>query len=154
MTCSLFRCVSAVVVIAAVAATRTPSADASAPVGRFTVGDGTVTDNKTTLVWQQATPEAIYSWSEAKAYCTSGGPGLAGVGWRLPTVRELQTLVDPSRMGDPRIDLTIFPNTPSAGFWSSSPAAGAPSFAWLVNFYDGFASKYEITTGVDVRCVR
>lgn len=154
MTGSLFRCVAAGVVIAAVGASGTPSADARAPVGRFTVAGGTVTDNKTKLVWQQATPQGMYSWSEAKTYCASGGPGLAGVGWRLPTVRELQTLVDPSQMGDPRIDLMAFPNTPSAGFWSSSPVAGAPSLAWLVNFYDGFASKYDTTTGVDVRCVR
>ena len=136
------------------AATRTPTAYASAPLGRFTVAGGAVTDNRTKLIWQQATPQTFFSWSEAKTYCASGGPGLAGVGWRLPTVRELQTLVDPSRMGDPRADLTAFPDTPSAGFWSSSSAAGAPSLAWLVNFYDGFASKYDITTGVDVRCVR
>jgi Protein of unknown function (DUF1566) len=77
-----------------------------------------------------------------------------GAGWRLPTVRELQTLVDPSRMADPRIDLTAFPTTPSAAFWSSSPVAGSPSLAWLVNFYDGFANTYDKTTMVDVRCVR
>ena len=98
MTCSLFRRVAAGVVIAAVATVRTPSVDASAPAGRFTVAGGSVTDNKTKLIWQQATPQTMYSWSEAKTYCACGGPGLAGVGWRLPTVRELQTLVDPSRM--------------------------------------------------------
>ncbi len=131
-----------------------PSADASAPAARLTAAGGTVTDNQTGLIWQQATTQTMYSWADAKSYCASGGPDLPGLGWRLPTIRELQTLVDPARVADPRTDLTAFPSAPSAAFWSSSAVAGSPSAAWLVNFYDGFASKYDKTTMVDVRCVR
>jgi hypothetical protein len=151
MTCCFLRFA---VTVAAVVATLTPSADAGAPVGRFAASGGTVIDTKTKLTWQQATPQLTYSWTDAKSYCASAGASLGGTGWRLPTIRELQTLVDPSRMADPRIDLTAFPTTPSAAFWSSSPVAGSPSSAWLVNFYDGFANTYDKTTMVDVRCVR
>jgi hypothetical protein len=139
-------------VVAAVVLAANAIADAGAPAGRFTIGSGTVYDTKTKLTWQQATPSTTYSWPDAKTYCA--GAGLGGAGWRLPTVRELQTLVDYSRLTDPRIDTTAFPATPSAAFWSASPAAGSPSLAWLVNFYDGFASSYDVTTLVDVRCVR
>jgi hypothetical protein len=142
------------ILVIALAFVWTESVEASAPAGRFTTSQGTVLDTKTKLVWQQDTPPLTYSWSDAKAYCASVGTSLGGSGWRLPTIRELQTLVDPSRMADPRVDLTAFPSTPSAGFWSSSPVAGSPSSSWLVNFYDGFASAYDATTMVDVRCVR
>jgi len=146
--------VSRLILVIVLASVWTESVDASAPAGRFAKGQGTVLDTKTKLLWQQDTPQLTYSWSDAKSYCASVGTSLGGSGWRLPTVRELQTLVDPSRMADPRIDLTAFPSTPSAGFWTSSPVAGSPSSAWLVNFYDGFASVYDATTTVDVRCVR
>lgn len=142
------------VAVVAVAVASTASADASAPAGRFTTAGGTVYDTKTKLTWQQTAPSLTYSWSDAKTYCASAGATLGGSGWRLPTVRELQTLVDYARLTDPRIDPTAFPATPSAAFWSSSPAAGSTSLAWLVNFYDGFASSYDMTTAIDVRCVR
>ena len=47
-------------------------------------GDGTVTDNVTGLMWQQAVPTATYSWAGAVTYCST--LTLAGHSdWRLPS---------------------------------------------------------------------
>jgi uncharacterized protein DUF1566 len=58
--------------------------------------------------------------------------------WRLPTVDELQTIVDPGAAGcgsgSPCID-PIFGPTAVAGYWSSTTAAD-PDTAWVV-FFDG-----------------
>ena len=50
--------------------------------------DGTVTDNVTSLMWQQTVPTTTFTWTDAGAHCptlTLGGHG----DWRLPTVIEL-----------------------------------------------------------------
>lgn len=94
-------------------------------------------------------PEPALEWSKtlcagervnhAKAIetCTS-----LGEGWRLPTRAELLSLVDDTRY-DPAIDSTRFPDTESAAYWTSTPFASDPSFAWIVDFYDGYASYYH-----------
>ena len=53
--------------------------------------------------------------------------------WRLPTRRELLTLVKADG-SNPAIDSTWFPNTPSAEFWTSTTYVPSAPEAWLVIF--------------------
>lgn len=129
------------------------SVAATAPAERYAVTDHTVADTRTKLVWQRAVPSMAYSWEDAKAYCSGLGVTLGGVGWRLPTVKELQTIVDDSRW-DPAVDPVAFPGTPSTAFWSSSPLTGSPSYAWNVYFYTGATYSYDSASPFAVRCVR
>ena len=65
--------------------------------------------------------------------------GLCGVfsGWRMPTVKELEGIVDLGRYR-PAIDLTYFPTTPpGSAFWSGSPYSDSSSWAWHVNIDTG-----------------
>jgi len=140
-------------VIAIMAVTLIASADASAPAGRYTMAAGTVYDNKTKLTWQQTVSSTEYSWADAKTYCTGLGASLGGTGWRLPTVKELQTLIDHSQ-SSPSIDSTAFPATPASWFWSSSPVAGSSSGAWLVSSFYGFTYGSAFPYPSFVRCVR
>jgi hypothetical protein len=126
-------------------------AHANAPAGRYTTANGTVYDTKTKLTWQQAVSSAAYTWADAKTYCS--GLSLEGTGWRLPTAKELQTIVDESR-SNPAIDPNAFPSTPSVWFWSSTPSAGSSSGAWLVYFLDGNTDYYGVSGPSSVRCVR
>jgi hypothetical protein len=154
MNARIFRFLAAVAVVVAL----TASADASAPAGRYVVtsggtGNGTVYDTKTKLTWQQTVPSTAYTWANAKTYCAGVGASLGGTGWRLPTCKELQTIVDDSQT-NPSIDTTAFPSTPAAWFWSSSPVAGSSSYAWGVYFDFGDTYGYDITNTNYVRCVR
>lgn len=136
-------------------------ARADAPPGRFTDnGDGTVTDSRTTLVWQQTAWPSTVTWNAAVQNCASNAAGLPGSGWRLATAKELLSIVDRSRT-DPAIDDTLFFGTNSNNFWSATCYAGgevcpaAGSFAWYVHFYDGGGvNRDPVGTSYWVRCVR
>jgi hypothetical protein len=132
-----------------------PSADADAPAGRYTTAGGTVYDTKTKLTWQQLVPTTTYAWADAKTYCASPAvsTALGGSGWRLPTYKELLTIVDYSQSG-PAIDPIAFPGTPSDWFWSSTPYASSSGSAWRVDFSDGSARHYGVGISYRVRCVR
>jgi hypothetical protein len=147
MNACIVRFLAAVAVVVAL----TASVDANAPAGRYTTSGGTVYDTKTKLTWQQAVPPGTYTWAGAKTYCA--GLNLGGTGWRLPTAKELQTIVDDSETS-PAIDTTAFPWPPAGWFWSSSPAAYESSKAWGVNFYDGFTNNVDVSVPGSVRCVR
>jgi hypothetical protein len=130
------------------------SAEADAPAGRYTVAAGTVYDMKTKLTWQRAVPaSSMYSWADAKTYCQTLGATLDGTGWRLPTIKEIQTIVDESR-SFPSIDPTAFPDTPATNFWSSSVSAGSSAGAWFINFGSGVPYFFAMTEMLNVRCVR
>jgi hypothetical protein len=127
--------------------------DAGAPAGHYKDnGDGTVTDNRSGLTWQKAAPGA-YTWATAVSYC-SNPTGLTGTGWRLPTVKELFTLLDVSQTSGPYIDRVAFPSTPSDAFWSSTLVAGSSGLAWSVSFNLGNTSSYDVSNTYYVRCVR
>jgi hypothetical protein len=125
-------------------------------------GNGTVLDSRTGLTWQKcsfgqnndstcsgtATP---YIWGEAISSCE--GSTLANhSNWRLPNVRELQSLTDDSRY-NPTIDTSYFPNAHASGYWSSTTYASNPSSAWNVDFYAGSVYNYNKVNNYYVRCV-
>ena len=156
MNASIPRFLCAVAMIAVILPT---PADASAPGGRYVVtnggtSSGTVYDTKTKLTWQQTISSNYYTWADAKTYCAGVGSNLGGTGWRLPTMKELQSLADYAQTTPPMIDLNAFPGTPSDRFWSASPWAGSSSYAWDVDFGDGTTYSIDVSLTYYARCVR
>ncbi|MCP4401702.1 MAG: DUF1566 domain-containing protein [bacterium] len=97
-------------------------------------GDGTASDLATGLTWQQADDGVTRNWQEALAYCE--GLDLAGSSnWRLPNVKELQSIVDYTS-SYPALNTGVFTQTNPAGwFWSSTTHVGLNgSFAAYVCF--------------------
>lgn len=150
LPCCRWALVTALLGLCAISAT-IPGAGvrADAPPGQYTVTSGEVLDNLTGLVWEEPISPAMYTQAEAIAYCS----GL-GVGWRLPSLTELSSIVDETRFG-PSIDPTAFPSTPSTMFWSSSSLAGAPPRGRVVHFGSGFSAAVPVVTDAyNARCVR
>jgi len=127
---------------------------AAAPPGRYTASAGTVTDTKTKLVWQEPFAPSTMTWAAAKSYCAGLGATLGGSGWRLPTIKELQTLVDVSVSAGPAIDPKYFPNTGRSAFWSSTPSTADTSVAWMLAFSEEGELQAGMQTAIQVRCVR
>lgn len=109
--------------------------------------DGTVTDTKTQLVWKtclagqkgklcEKDSATSFSWREALQYVSAFNLKSAHSDWRLPNVRELSSIVE-LQCTFPAINLSIFPNTPPAHQWTSSPYKFYPHYSWYVDFNDG-----------------
>ncbi|MCP5100634.1 MAG: DUF1566 domain-containing protein [Chloroflexi bacterium] len=62
-------------------------------------GNGTISDNATDLLWQQADSGTGYNFEEAMTYCESLTLG-GYESWRLPNAKELQSIVDYGRSPD------------------------------------------------------
>lgn len=107
--------------------------------------DGTVTDTCTGLMWQKDTADVnndeqispagdTVAMCDALSYCE----GLVFAGhddWRLPNIRELQSIVDYGRM-EPSID-------PAFGglaqyYWSSTSYLQSPNDGWGIGFNVGY----------------
>lgn len=115
---------------------------------------GTVVDTGTWLTWQQQVAPQTYSLADAISYCSNNAAGLPGSGWRLPSMKELQTIVDDSQVS-PAIDGDAFPNTPiDAPYWTSTPVSWQPGYAWYVLFNIGQSNHKVATSLSHVRCVR
>jgi len=114
-------------------------------------GNGTVTDNRTGLVWEQGESDYM-DWGSALSYCE--GLDLGGsTSWRLPSIKELESLVDDTTWS-PAIDPSRFPNAHAFSYWSSTTSAGYPELAWLIDFcYGNVVDKYKYKMS-PVRCVR
>jgi hypothetical protein len=127
----------------------THSAAAEAPPGRYQIASEEVFDTQTGLVWQRVSSAATMFWADAQAYC--------GGAWRVPSMKELQTLVDETRTG-PAIDATAFADVSAASgydYWSSSPVAGLSVVAWwYVEFNSGLNSYGAAADRARIRCVR
>ena len=135
--------------------TTTFSVRAAAPAGRYSAAGGVVQDSKTGLNWQQGTSTTSYTWAAAMSYCSNNAAGLPGTGWTLPTIKQLQTLVDDRASSAPTIDTSFFPSTQSTvSYWSSTGQAQASGGAWHVNFNDGGTDTSAVTDSHYVRCVR
>jgi len=91
---------------------------------------------------------------DTKSYVEAvNASGLCGVSdWRIPTKRELLSIVDNARF-NPAIDKRYFPNSQSSHYWSSLPSADQDNSAWQVYFRFGEASPDKKSQGNLVRLV-
>lgn len=104
-------------------------------------GDGTVTDTATDLMWGQADAGEDMNWEDALAYAAAANAsGYQGYSdWRLPNIRELQSIVDYSG-SFPAIDAEYFTwSEADRYYWSSTSAyfnEQEPDYvyAWYVAF--------------------
>lgn len=136
---------------------------ASAPDSHFIVNDQEVTDIKTGLIWQKcnigqsgddchmAYPER-FTWSEALE-ATEDERKKTGKLWRLPSVEEFLTITE-KRCLEPSINLNIFPNTFSSGYWAASPDSEGLKLAWSVSFSYGNSYYYSKVYSNYIRLVR
>ncbi|MBI5675734.1 MAG: DUF1566 domain-containing protein [Nitrospirae bacterium] len=140
-------------------------------------GNGTITDNNTGLMWQKCSvgqnndstcsgTAQYYNWYRASGtYHATYNPSSQYVcgerttggytDWRLPSKKELITIVDYSiPYPGPTINTTYFPNTVASAYWSSTTYAYYPSFAWYVGFSNGYVFINYKYYSHYVRCVR
>jgi len=140
-------------------------------------------DNVTGLIWEIKTDgggihdkDNTYTWCDHNPATNGGNAGTCGEGtdtedfintlnsahfggysdWRLPTVKELSTLVN-INISYPVPDIAYFPGTGSAEYWSSTTYAYDAGRAWRVNFsHGGVVSGYRNKNNVYsyVRAVR
>ena len=120
--------------------------------------DGTIEDTKTGLMWKQCTegffgdqcnqsstptfdtasssPTYVASWLKK----VNDNPTTLGAqynDWRVPTVKELASLVDRCIVTPPAINATMFPGSKSQSYISVTVDANNPSQFWYVDFKDG-----------------
>lgn len=103
------------------------------PDPRFEVSDGQALDRLTGLAWlTRALPvEGTASWQEAlDAARRLGGP------WRLPSILELESLVDASRAWPALPDGQPFASDLD-GVWSATSSGFDTSWAWVLYFGKG-----------------
>ena len=113
----------------------------------------TVIDENLRLEWQQTIPMDKYKWNDAIKYCEELAYG-GHDDWRLPTVKELVSIVDKGNE-DLTIDTISFPGTPPSNFWALSEYLGSSSYAWRIGFCSSCGVGKDPTYDTQyVRCVR
>jgi Protein of unknown function (DUF1566) len=120
----------------------TPSWDQTLPVNtRFIVlanmGNEAVLDRETGLVWERVPRGPSSNWSDASGYCVNLSKG-GRQGWRLPTIQELSSIIDPTRSpsvpsGAPLLPFQSF-------YWSATTKADDTSRAWFGLFSSGIVA--------------
>lgn len=125
------------------------------PNPRFTDnGNGTVTDNLTGLIWlKNANAAGQKTWENALLYCNTLANGSAGLtdgsaagDWRLPNVKELQSLIHYG------VYNPALPNTVGTGKWTEGdPFSGVQSFYYwsgtTFSFYTADAWYVNLSVG-------
>lgn len=120
---------------------------ATTPLERFIVEKSVVTDKGTGLMWRRCfmgargpaceVGEPIpMTWPTAfqaidKLNKSGGFAGFSD--WRMPNIRELQTIVE-LQCVKPAINLALFPSAPDQRVWSASPYQFYPHYSWYVDF--------------------
>lgn len=141
----------------------------SAPVQYLSTGNYTTTDNVTGLVWKTCLEglsglpctgtATTTNFTNAPTLCSALNTANAGAGygglknWRVPTIRELQTLIDYGQY-NPAINTTAFPGVQVSTYvWSSTTFVATPTSAWYIDGGYGTFSNTAKTTSYNLRCV-
>jgi len=137
----------------------TPAWDQTLPSAtRFIIlsnfNNDAVLDRETGLVWERAPSTNRFSWGVASGQCMIKRLGNR-MGWRLPSIQELGSLIDPSSPGgaEPQLPagnpFTLAgPNRvlPSA-YWSSTTDAQTPTQAWTMRMGNGVVTSIDKNSG-------
>ena len=110
------------------------------PVPRFTdLGNGTVGDNLTGLIWAKSANLPVGTWQQALDSVTSLNSGhyLGYSDWRLPNRKELHSLTDFSQYGPALPAGHPFTNVQADAYWSSTTIAFDSGDAWYVRMNNG-----------------
>jgi hypothetical protein len=131
---------------------------ADAPLGQyafFDKDDTTIKDTKTLLEWDRMSLRETKTFAVASSTCPAG--------FRLPTVKELLTLVDEQPHQDYEFGKTITRMIDQnafgrhtgvdAPYWSSTPS-GSASTRWTVSFADGTMTALTESGQAYARCVK
>lgn len=118
------------------------------PAPRFTDnGNGTVTDNLTGLIWlKNANCWGQINWATALANANSLASGACGLSdgsaagqWRLPNIKERQSLISFQNIspalptGHPFINVQT-----TRYYWSATTSLADSTYVWYVNLNHGF----------------
>ena len=105
-------------------------------------------DRETGLVWEKSPATDLPDWRGAAQICVGKNVG-GRRGWRLPSIPELASLVDPT-VASPGPTLPMahpFTNVQTSqqkGYWTATTMAVLPGndawIAWEVFFYNGVVS--------------
>ena len=117
------------------------------------MGGAAVLDHKTGLVWEQSPDTTLIGWPDAFFFCLSRVVGGRKV-WRLPTVKELASLVDTSVTSTPKLPSGHpFNNVQSAFYWSATAEDNNTIGEQGVSFAYGGEYFSKKTSGSFVWCV-
>jgi len=108
------------------------------------MGGQAVLDKETGLVWEQSPSTNGYNWNAAQVQCfmlTKGGR----FGWRLPTIQELSSLMDPTRSNPALPPGHPFSNVQNDLYWSATSVDSDPAWANLINMGDHTFGPQEKT---------
>jgi len=134
-------------------------------------GNGTVTDRLTKLIWlKNANAFDVRTWVQALSDANTLASGSHGLtdgskagDWRLPNVKELQSLIDfayfqpalSSASGTSKwTNGDAFIVVQSGAYWSSTTYSGTAANAWFVNLFDGAVYHVSLTSAYFVWPVR
>jgi hypothetical protein len=157
------RAVAGLAGVAAIAATARADAP-SDQYGLFNMTVETIQDLRTSLVWQRLrnTVPPLSTFAGAAAYCKALALPSSATGWRVPSYKELLTIVDESphleyengNLVSKAIDRSAFLGTlTDFPYWTSSLYAKDRTYAYVVNFRDGRPASQTLAQTAYVRCV-
>ena len=112
-----------------------------------------VLDRETGLVWEKSPSTSRVDWFGAQISCNVLSKG-DRKGWRLPTLQELASLVDPTQSNPALPTGHPFQNVQTAAYWSATTFTGATSGTWFVSFFNGFVGAGDKVGSIFVWCVR
>jgi hypothetical protein len=121
-------------------------------------GDAAVLDRETGLVWERSPDLIGYSWVIARGICIDKNVG-GRKGWRLPSVPEQASLVDPNNVDPAFVNPALppghpFSNVHAFSYWSATTLSDPPTHAWNVFFGDGLVFAIDKAAGSFHWCVR
>lgn len=113
-----------------------------------------VIDYATGLMWQQDGPADPMTWQDTRSYIAQlNTTQYAGYSdWRLPTIEELASLLEPEKQQENLYLASVFGSTP-LWCWSADKAT-LPNTAWYISFNAGGIQQHVVDKSIFVLAVR